>query len=262
MHTLKRLFRRVDGPLLHGTLAGCVVMIISSLGLFYLWHAAREAQLDAVRTELVQLARVAATLVDGDRHRELKSQAQAGSSDHLALLTPLVRFHKATSDIIYVYTAVLDKNRIYYVLGTDYLYRAGVARCCLGENLPQDALYPSAGTDSEGQPLDGNGKYVIHFAKGQLPPVDAFWSVTAYDKDGYFIPNPLKRQALGVHDGLVGNADGSIDLAIQADSPGKDREANWLPVGKGPFTLMMRLYAPRAEAIEGGWQPPPIQRVH
>lgn len=146
--------------------------------------------------------------------------------------------------------------------GTDYLYRAGVARCCLGENLPQDAIYPSASTDGEGQPLDGNGKYVIHFAKGQLPPVDAFWSVTAYDKDGHFIPNPLKRQALGVHDRLVGNADGSVDSAIQADSPGKDREANWLPVAKGPFTLMMRLYAPRADALEGSWQPPSIQRVH
>src|SRR5271154_707644 len=122
MHTLKRLFRRVDGPLLHGTLAGCVVMVISSLGLFYLWHAAREAQLDAVRTELVQLARVAATLIDGDRHRLLKSQAQAGGPDHLALLAPLVKFYKATSDIIYVYTAILDRGRIYFVLGTDYLY--------------------------------------------------------------------------------------------------------------------------------------------
>ena len=97
-------------------------MIISCLGLFYFWHAAREAQLDAVRTELTQLARVAATLVDGDRHRLLKSQAQAGSSDHLALLAPLVRFHRATSDIIYVYSAILDKDRIYFVLGTDYLY--------------------------------------------------------------------------------------------------------------------------------------------
>jgi signal transduction histidine kinase/ActR/RegA family two-component response regulator len=122
MHILKRLFGRVDGPLLHGMLAGCAIMVISSLGLFYLWHSAREAQLDAVRTELVQLARVAATLVDGDRHRLLKSQAQAGSPDHLALLAPLVKFHKATSDIIYVYTAILDKNRIYYVVGTDYLY--------------------------------------------------------------------------------------------------------------------------------------------
>jgi signal transduction histidine kinase/ActR/RegA family two-component response regulator len=119
----KRLFGRVDGPLLHGMLAGSVMMVISSLGLFYLWHSARQSQLDAVRTELVQLARVAATLVDGDRHRLLKSQSQAGSPDHLSLLAPLVKFHKAASDIIYVYTAILDKNRIYYVLGTDYLYR-------------------------------------------------------------------------------------------------------------------------------------------
>ncbi len=122
MHILKRLFARVDGPLLHGMLAGSAIMVISALGLFYLWHAARDAQLDAVRTELVQLARVAATLVDGDRHRLLKSQAQAGSPDHLVLLTPLVKFHKATSDIIYVYTAILHENRIYYVAGTDYLY--------------------------------------------------------------------------------------------------------------------------------------------
>jgi signal transduction histidine kinase/ActR/RegA family two-component response regulator len=123
MHNLKRLFERVDGPLLHGMLAGCVIMVISSLGLFYMWHSARDAQLDAVRTELKQLARVAATLVDGDRHRLLKSQAQAGGPDHLGLLAPLVKFHKATSDIIYVYTAILENNRIYYVLGTDYLYR-------------------------------------------------------------------------------------------------------------------------------------------
>ncbi|MEP6546991.1 MAG: ATP-binding protein [Gammaproteobacteria bacterium] len=122
MHILKRQFGRVDGPLLHGMLAGCVVMVISSLGLFFIWHSAREAQLDAVRTELKELARVSATLVDGDRHRLIKSQAQAGSPDHLNLLAPLVKFHKATSGIIYVYTAVLDRNRIYYILGTDYLY--------------------------------------------------------------------------------------------------------------------------------------------
>ncbi|HEX3397515.1 MAG TPA: ATP-binding protein [Steroidobacteraceae bacterium] len=119
---MQRLFRRVDGPLLHGVLAGCVILVISSLGLFCFWLSARNAQLDAVRTELLQLAKVSATLVDGERHKLLKSQAQAGSADHLALLAPLVKFHRATSDIIYVYTAILDKNRIYYVLGTDYLY--------------------------------------------------------------------------------------------------------------------------------------------
>ena len=123
MNILKRVIGRIDGPLLHGMLAGCVIMVISCLGLLFMWHSAREAQLDAVRTELTQLARVAATLLDGDRHRLLKSQAQAGSSEHLELLAPLVKFHKATSDIIYVYTAVLDGGRIYYILGTDYLYR-------------------------------------------------------------------------------------------------------------------------------------------
>jgi signal transduction histidine kinase/CheY-like chemotaxis protein len=142
MHILKRLFGRVDGPLLHGMLAGAAIMVIASLGLLYLWHSAREAQLDAVRTELVQLARVAASLVDGDRHRLLKSQAQAGSPDHLALLAPLVKFHKATSDIIYVYTAILDKNRIYYVAGTDYLYHIDGDR-----ETPDQIMAPHATLD-------------------------------------------------------------------------------------------------------------------
>jgi len=92
--------------------AGAAVLSISSLGLFYVWHSARAAQLDAVRTELAQLARTAATLVDGDLHRSIISQEQAGSSEHLTLLAPLVKFHKAASDIIYVYTAVLDRDRI------------------------------------------------------------------------------------------------------------------------------------------------------
>jgi signal transduction histidine kinase/CheY-like chemotaxis protein len=108
---------------LHGILAGTAVLVISSLGLFYLWRAAHEAQLDAVRMELLQLACTAATLVDGDAHRSIVSQKQAGSPAHLALLAPLVKFHQATSDIIYVYTAVLDRGRVYYVLGTDFLYR-------------------------------------------------------------------------------------------------------------------------------------------
>jgi signal transduction histidine kinase/ActR/RegA family two-component response regulator len=134
MHILKRLFGRLDGPLLHAMVAGSVIMVISSLGLFYMWHSAREAQLDAVRTELKQLARVAATLVDGDRHRLIRSPAQAGKPDHLGLLAPLVKFHKATSDIIYVYTAILEKNRIYFVLGTDYVYRVD------GDNETPDAI--------------------------------------------------------------------------------------------------------------------------
>lgn len=144
--------------------------------------------------------------------------------------------------------------------GTDYLYRAAIAQCCVGENLPQDAVYPALSSDNEGRPLDGNHKYVLHFGKGQLPPVDAFWSVTAYDTDGYFIPNPIKRQAIGDRDKLVANADGSLDLYIQADSPGADKENNWLPVAKAPFTLLLRMYAPREEFLEGKWEPPAVVR--
>jgi signal transduction histidine kinase/CheY-like chemotaxis protein len=133
-----------QGPLLHGLLAGCVIMCISCLGLFYLWHSARAAQLDAVRTELKQLARTAATLVDGDRHRLLKSQAQAGSPEHLSLLAPLVKFHKATSDIIYVYSAILDNDRIYYILGTDYLFHVdGDALAPDPIMTPHDTLDPT-----------------------------------------------------------------------------------------------------------------------
>jgi hypothetical protein len=122
------------------------------------------------------------------------------------------------------------------VYGVDYSYRAAIALCCLGENLPQDAVYPSLSVDSEGRPLDGNSKYVLHFDKGKFPPVDAFWSVTAYDTDGYFIPNKLNRQALGDRDKLTANADGSLDLLIQADTPDADKKSNWLPVAKAPFT--------------------------
>src|SRR5262249_36113092 len=145
--------------------------------------------------------------------------------------------------------------------GVDYLYRAAIAQCCLGENLPQDAVYPSLSVDSEGRPLDGNNNYVLHFEKGKLPPVNAFWSLTAYDTDGYFIPNAIKRQALGDRSNLVASPDGSTDLYIQATAPGGAKDTNWLPVAKAPFNLLMRLYSPNAELIEGRWAPPLVQRV-
>jgi hypothetical protein len=144
--------------------------------------------------------------------------------------------------------------------GVDYSWRAAIAYALLGENLPQDAVYPSLSVDSDGQPLDGNAKYVLHFDGSELPPVDAFWSVTAYDTQGYFIPNALHRQAVGDRDKLVTNADGSLDLYIQADAPGTNRQANWLPVAKAPFTLLMRLYSPKSEVFDGTWTPPGVKR--
>jgi signal transduction histidine kinase/CheY-like chemotaxis protein len=183
MHILKRLFGRVDGPLLHGMLAGCVIMVISSLGLFYMWHSAWKAQLDAVRTELVQLARVAATLVDGDRHRLLKSAAQAGSPDHLGLLAPLVRFHKATSDIIYVYTAILDKNRIYFVLGTDYLYRVeGDSQVPDPIMAPHDTLDPTLRRALEQHEVAVNEEPVKETVRSYMSAYAPF-----YDREGRFV---------------------------------------------------------------------------
>jgi hypothetical protein len=145
--------------------------------------------------------------------------------------------------------------------GVDYSYRAAIAYCCLGENLPQDAVYPSLAVDSEGRQLDGRYNYTLHFAKGKLPPVDAFWSVTAYDAVGYLIPNTINRQALGDRDRLVSGGDGSIDLYIQAASPGPASQTNWLPVAKAPFTLLIRLYSPKSEVLDGSWSPPlPVRR--
>jgi hypothetical protein len=131
----------------------------------------------------------------------------------------------------------------------------------LGANLPADATYPNARVDGEGQPLHGSQRYRIHFAPGQLPPVRAFWSLTAYGADDFLIANPLNRHALGDRDPLVFNADGSLDLWVQAEPPAAGRRANWLPVKAGePFLLNARLYWPEAAALDGRWHMPPVQR--
>jgi hypothetical protein len=146
--------------------------------------------------------------------------------------------------------------------GTHYNLRAVVAMVGLGANLPADATYPNTRVDGEGRPLHGSHRYRLHFAKGALPPVKAFWSVTAYGADDFLIANPLNRHALGDRDPLVFNADGSLDLWVQAEPPPAERRANWLPVKDGePFLLNARLYWPEAEALDGRWHMPPLQRL-
>jgi hypothetical protein len=110
-----------------------------------------------------------------------------------------------------------------------------------------------------GQPLRGGQRYVLHFDKDQIPPVNAFWSLTMYDKDGYFVPNPLRRYA--ARDSLLKkNRDGSVDILLQADSPAKDRQANWLPAPKsGPFTLLLRMYWPKESVVSGEYKPPGVE---
>ena len=147
------------------------------------------------------------------------------------------------------------------VYGNYYLKRAIVAQLGLGANLPEDAIYPINLADDSGKPLDGTYRYTLHFGKTDMPPAEAFWSVTLYDADGFQVANPLNRFAVSSWMPFKYAADGSLDLYFQNDSPGADKEANWLPAPKGPFNLTMRLYAPKSEALTGKWNPPPVTRV-
>ena len=145
--------------------------------------------------------------------------------------------------------------------GTDYDLRAMVAFLGLGANLPEDAIYPTSAVDGDGNPYNGANKYVMHFEKGQTPPVNAFWSLTMYSAEGYFIANPIKRYAIGNRNPLKYNADGSLDLYFQNASPGKDKESNWLPAPAGAFNLLLRLYWPKEEMLKGSWTPPPVKKM-
>jgi hypothetical protein len=148
------------------------------------------------------------------------------------------------------------------IYGTDYLDRALITAIGLGANRPQDAVYPTGEKDGSGSAFDAASKrYVMHFDKGQMPPVDGFWSITMYDDKYFFVPNSLNRYTLSQRNKFVTNADGSVDLYLQADSPGKAKEANWLPAPKAKFIPMLRLYWPKEtppSIIDGSWKPPAI----
>jgi hypothetical protein len=150
--------------------------------------------------------------------------------------------------------------------GTDYMKRAVVAAFGWPANLQYDAVYPYTTVDAQGQTLNGANKYTLTFAKGQTPPVNAFWSITMYmiDQGWWFVPNPLNKFTVSPRNNLKANADGSITLYFQKDSPGKDKESNWLPAPAGEFIPMMRMYYPKTKApsvLDGSWVPPKIQKV-
>jgi len=150
------------------------------------------------------------------------------------------------------------------VYGTDYAQRAFVTAIGLGANRPQDAIYPTSKVDAGGKPYDGANRYVMHFPKGRTPPVNGFWSLTMYDQNMFFVPNDLNRYTLSSRFKFKYNRDGSLDFYIQKDSPGKDKEANWLPAPDGKFVLMLRLYWPKESPpsiIDGSWKPPAVERV-
>jgi hypothetical protein len=140
--------------------------------------------------------------------------------------------------------------------GVNYIQRAYITLIGLGANRPQDAIYPTSSADVYGMPLQGSNQYVIHFDKGETPPVKGFWSLTMYNDQFFFVDNPLNRYSISARNHLQPNSDGSIDIYIQQDSPGKKKENNWLPSPEGEFKLMFRFYWPEESIINGTWKPP------
>ena len=146
--------------------------------------------------------------------------------------------------------------------GTDYNFRALVAYVGLGANLPQDAVYPNTALDAKGDLFDSESKYVVHFEKDQIPPTKAFWSLTIYNDQNFLSENSINRFALGDRDDLTYNADGSLDIYVQRENPGKAKYSNWLPApAKGNFELTLRLYWPKEEVFNKTWVPVPVQKV-
>jgi len=146
-------------------------------------------------------------------------------------------------------------------LQNNYLYRMAAAVLGIWGNSAAEAIYPPYAVDSSGQPLDGAHRYTLQFAPGQLPPANSFWSLTMYElPESLLVENPINRYLLNssMVDGFVRDPDGGITLHFQHDSPGEDREPNWLPAPEGPFAVVMRIYWPKPEALDGSWVQPPL----
>jgi hypothetical protein len=146
--------------------------------------------------------------------------------------------------------------------GTRYAYRAMTTFYAVGGNLAEDAIYPIALADGEGDRLNGANAYELRFPKGALPPAEAFWSLTLYDADSFLVPNPINRYSLGDRNDLKIAADGSLTIYIQSEATGQGKEPNWLPAPENQnFKIVMRLYSPGKDATAGTWKPPAIKRI-
>jgi hypothetical protein len=146
--------------------------------------------------------------------------------------------------------------------GVDYFNRTGTAKSNMFDNRPNETQYFYTDNDASGAPLDGSKAYAVTFAAGQEPPVNGFWSLTLYNKEHFFSPNALNRYSLGTkNEGLTRNKDGSLTLYVSSASPGKDKESNWLPAPKEPFSLYIRAYWGKQAILDGTWIPPAIERL-
>jgi hypothetical protein len=189
---------------------------------------------------------------------ELKAAMEQGMADAWVALAGLkreVEEGKVSSGDVFGTREFLKNN---------YLYRMAAAALGIYGNSKQEAMYPTYYVDATKQKLDGANRYALRFAPGQLPPVNAFWSLTMYEQpQSLLVANPINRYLINspMLPQLKRDADGGLTLIVQSESPGKDKEANWLPAPKGPFSMIMRLYWPKEEAVDGKWRQPPLQRA-
>ena len=216
---------------------------------------------EAIRARFAKIGIAPGKTLDvGSLSPELKAAYQDGMADAWADLANLQKTEldtgKVTSGDLFGTRASLKGN---------YLYRMAAAVLGIYGNSKEEAMYPMYRADADGQALDGSHKYTVRFAPGQLPPVNAFWSLTMYElPKSLLVANPIKRYLINspMLPQLVKDPDGGITLYIQNELPGKDKEPNWLPAPKGPFVTAMRLYWPKQDALDGKWKAPPVIRTN
>jgi hypothetical protein len=199
------------------------------------------------------LAVIAAARKDPTLTQAMVDEAQKADKE---LVDPLLQFRNWGVPLPHDWTTLDNGARF----GTDYFMRTAVAKSNILVNAPNETRYYYQDLDASGVRLDGDKRYTVTFANGQLPPTRGFWSLTVYDEHHFFVPNTLDRYSLGTRNkALKYGSDGSLTLYLQADSPGADKDSNWLPVPKGaPFSLMLRDYWPDARAANRSWTPPAV----
>ncbi|WP_052391788.1 DUF1254 domain-containing protein [Paraburkholderia bannensis] len=227
---------------------------------FLLQFAPVEPSERAVRARFAKIGVAANKPFDPDHLKpEIKEALQLGMTDawaDFAALQKRVASGEITSGDLFGTRSFLKNN---------YLYRMTGAVLGIYGNSREEALYPAYYVDSTGQKLDGVHRYTLHFAPGQLPPVNAFWSITLYEQpSSLLVANPINRYLLNstMLSQFKRDPDGGLTLLVQNESPGKDQESNWLPAPKGPFSLIMRLYLPKPEALQGKWKAPPLVQAN
>jgi hypothetical protein len=197
--------------------------------------------------------------------RAMKAGREAGFADIEAFNAAHSRDPLVSGKIFGTRKFLAESAATNFTVGNLDILRAAAAHMGLFGNSAAEAIYPTFLADADGKPLDASAnRYSIRFAEGQLPPVKAFWSLTMYDgKTQLFIENPIDRYLLNstMMDGFRVGDDGSLTLLIQKDPPDADLEPNWLPAPDGPFYMVLRLYGPEAEALDGTWTPPPVVRA-